>query len=53
MCIGAVVENANGRKGEIISIDPVNKIVVVHGIMGGYWTENICCVKVISYTHVR
>lgn len=53
MCIGAIVECANGRKGEIISIDFINKLVVVHGIMGGYWTDSIRCVKVISYAHVQ
>lgn len=53
MCIGTIIEGANGRKGEIISIDFVNKIVVVHGIAGGYWTDSIGCVKVVSYTHVQ
>lgn len=52
MCIGAIVKDVYGRKGEIISIDFRNSIVVIKGMRGEYWTDKIKYIKVISYVNV-
>lgn len=53
MCIGAIIMTKNGKRGEIISINYENRVVIVNGIYGGYWSEKIDNVKVISYRNVR